>query len=89
MEKSLLYALCVFCGYSSRGYYQEGTHHVLCPWYKVGGLEQRKKDLRCVVAALFKERKKTIEQQAQSGTDIRCSGCGRHYSFAIDECPHC
>ena len=65
MEKTLLDAPCVFCGYNSYGYYQSGTHHVLCPWHKVGGLEQRGKDLRHVVAALFEERKKTISQQAK------------------------
>lgn len=50
-------APCVFCGYKGAGYYQSGTHDVLCPWYNIGGLVHRENNLRYVIAALFNESK--------------------------------
>ena len=75
MKKSILDAPCVFCGYSGVGYYQSGTHHVLCPWYKVGGLEDRENDLRYVVATLFEERQKTIAQHSNGAEPAEICLC--------------
>ena len=58
-------APCVFCGYNGRGYYQVGTHDVCCPWHRLGGSKERSDVFRTVVAALFKEFRRTIAQQPQ------------------------
>jgi hypothetical protein len=46
---ALLDAPCVFCGYKSYGYFQEGTHAKSCPWHSVGGEVERKGQLRAAV----------------------------------------
>ena len=61
ITESLLDAPCVFCGYKGHGYYQAGTHKKNCPWREVGGLEERAKRLRSVVAEHFEHYK---EEQA-------------------------
>ena len=38
----ILEAPCCFCGYNGPGYYQPHTHDKLCPWYEIGGGEERK-----------------------------------------------
>jgi len=58
--ESILSAPCVFCGYGGAGYYQKHTHDKKCPWYKVGGLEDRTSLLRSTITANFKERRKTV-----------------------------
>ena len=55
MNELVEYAPCVFCGYNGAGFYQAGTHAEDCPWYTVGGGEERSVMLRKVVASLFKE----------------------------------
>jgi len=57
MNELVEYAPCVFCGYNGAGFYQAGTHAEDCPWYTVGGGEERSVMLRKVVASLFKERR--------------------------------
>ena len=57
MNELVEYAPCVFCGYNGAGFYQAGTHAEACPWYTVGGGEERSVMLRKVVASLFKERR--------------------------------
>lgn len=41
----LLESPCCFCGYNGPGYYQPKTHEIHCPWYFIGGLEERMKGL--------------------------------------------
>jgi len=40
---------CVFCDYNGRGYWQKETHNKYCPFYKVGGVEDRENKLRDIV----------------------------------------
>lgn len=35
-------APCTWCGYNGVGFYQPHTHDPGCPWYTIGGLEERK-----------------------------------------------
>jgi hypothetical protein len=44
---------CLFCGYNGQGYYQAHTHAKDCPWYEVGGLEERIKQFPFVVKKLY------------------------------------
>ena len=64
MNFKLLEAPCLFCGYKGQGYFQTGTHSEDCPWYGVGGLEERAFALRGVVSALYKE---VLAQQHLTG----------------------
>jgi hypothetical protein len=52
-ERADLKAPCVFCGYNGPRYWQSGTHHHLCPWYKRSGVHDRKNALREVIRALL------------------------------------
>ena len=38
----LLDAPCIFCGYNGQGYYQAHTHDQNCPFYEIGGADERK-----------------------------------------------
>ena len=38
----ILDAPCCFCGYNGPGYYQAHTHSENCPFYEIGGGEERK-----------------------------------------------
>jgi hypothetical protein len=46
---AILEAPCVFCAYSSRGYWQVLTHDEKCPWRHVAGSGTRTKTLRDVL----------------------------------------
>jgi len=37
----LLRAPCRICNYSGKGFYQPLTHKKWCPFYQIGGLEER------------------------------------------------
>lgn len=50
MDKELLDAPCVFCGYNGANYWQVKTHGKLCPWYSMGGIAEREGMLRKVIA---------------------------------------
>ena len=39
--EGLLASECLFCGYSGQGYWQAETHDAQCPFFKVGGREER------------------------------------------------
>ena len=45
-ELDVLAPSCVFCGYSGEGYWQAGTHDEKCPWFGIGGADERLKILR-------------------------------------------
>ena len=66
MNELVEYAPCVFCGYNGAGFYQAGTHAKDCPWYTVGGGEERSVMLRKVVASLFKERRHSSHNKASA-----------------------
>lgn len=34
-------APCIFCGYSGARYWQRHSHSIDCPWYEVGGAQER------------------------------------------------
>ena len=56
MSNELLDAPCVFCLYNGRGYYQHASHHQSCPWYHVGGADERDKLLRATVTTIYAHR---------------------------------
>jgi hypothetical protein len=35
-------APCRFCGYNGPDYYKAGSHAPDCPWYNIGGMDERK-----------------------------------------------
>jgi len=35
-------APCFWCGYNGAGFFQTHTHKAHCPWYNIGGAENRK-----------------------------------------------
>lgn len=49
IDRSILKAPCMFCGYKGEGYWQRGTHDERCPWRYVGGEFDRDQKLRDVV----------------------------------------
>lgn len=51
--KDLLEAPCVFCGYNGRGYWQSTTHDKECPWFMLGGYEERKQSLRKTIKSIL------------------------------------
>jgi hypothetical protein len=46
---NLLDAPCVFCDYNGRGYWQKETHSKHCPFYTIGGISDRQRELRGIV----------------------------------------
>lgn len=52
-ERADLKAPCIFCAYNGPRYWQAFTHHVLCPWYKLAGVNDRKNALREVIRTLL------------------------------------
>lgn len=40
-KKIVLDAPCCFCGYNGQGYYQSNTHKPDCPFYEIGGKDER------------------------------------------------
>lgn len=48
---------CLFCGYSGQHYYQEGTHASACPWFSIGGLHERSRQLPNIIRGLYNERR--------------------------------
>jgi hypothetical protein len=59
--EQLLSTKCVFCGYSGSGYYQEHTHEKDCPWYYVGGLEERENQLPVILRELYRKTQESKE----------------------------
>lgn len=57
----LLSTKCVFCGYSGSGYYQEHTHKKDCPWFYVGGAEERAKQLPVILRELYRKTQENKE----------------------------
>lgn len=41
LKPAFLDAPCAFCGYNGDGYWQRETHTRECPWYYVGGRDER------------------------------------------------
>ena len=39
--EGLLASECVFCGYNGKDFWQVETHDAQCPFFKVGGREER------------------------------------------------
>lgn len=60
--EKLLQAPCVFCYYNGELYWQEESHKESCPFYGVGGVEDRKADLCNNVIPSFQA---TIDKQAK------------------------
>lgn len=52
---NLLEGPCVFCGYNSFGYWQEGTHDSQCPWFFIGSERERKDKLRSVISQVRRD----------------------------------
>ena len=50
--KDTLEAPCTFCGYNGRGYWQPATHDKHCPWFDLGGYEERKQALRDTIKSI-------------------------------------
>lgn len=66
---------CIFCGYAGSGYYQTGTHAPSCPWYMVGGWEERAKRLPAVLReqqAQFVKAADAIEARDREIARLRC-----------------
>jgi hypothetical protein len=42
---NILDALCVFCDYNGSNYWQKGTHNKYCPFFIVGGVQDREQEL--------------------------------------------
>lgn len=43
---------CLFCGYNGEGYWQHHTHTRNCPWYEIGGFQERAEALPEVIKTL-------------------------------------
>ena len=48
---------CFWCGYNGSNFYKTGTHEKYCPWYKIGGWEERQEKLLEVISEIWKFRK--------------------------------
>ncbi len=66
MEKHILDAPCVFCGYNGPGYWQTGTHAKDCPWHDIGSIAYREEEiqnLKAIVTAIrASERSRVIAE---------------------------
>ncbi len=49
LEQKITEAPCIFCGYNGAGYYQKHTHGKHCPYYEIGGNEERKDALPDII----------------------------------------
>lgn len=60
MTDNLLWAPCVFCGYIGDKYWQPLSHAKDCPWYTVGGEQERQNRVRLIVQRLAAKNKKMV-----------------------------
>jgi hypothetical protein len=65
--KDILDAPCIFCGYNREGYWQVITHDKHCPWFDLGGYEERKEALRDTIRSIVV----TSEVCYKAGQDSR------------------
>ena len=66
----ILEAPCLFCGYNGKGYWQTETHDRACPWYKVGGYEQREYQFRAIIKKIMEEYSNIITFNRSYSKDI-------------------
>lgn len=52
---------CIFCGYNGQGYFKEMTHAQDCPWYEIGGSDERVEHFMCTLLTEMIEDKKRID----------------------------
>jgi hypothetical protein len=70
LEDKLINAPCPFCTYNGPGYFQKGTHASACPYYSVGGKEQRISFLAPFIIDLIKQYVEAVAKREREFTKI-------------------
>lgn len=66
LENTLLKAPCIFCGYNGKEFYQSGTHASACPYYSIGGYNERKEMIGPYLADIVKLYMEDVNANEQS-----------------------
>lgn len=63
LKDHLLEAPCPFCGYDGPEYWQKRSHASACPYYVVGGYDERVELLKTFLVDIVKQYIKAVAEQ--------------------------